>query len=37
MAQMNLSTEQKFMDIENTLVVASGEKEVGKGGIGAGD
>ena len=27
MAQMNLSTEQKFMDIENILVVAKGEGE----------
>ena len=24
MAQMNLSTEKKFMDLENTLVVAKG-------------
>jgi len=27
MAQMNLSTEKKIMDLENTLVVAKGERE----------
>ena len=27
MAQMNLSTEQKIMDMENRLVVAKGEGE----------
>ena len=27
MAQMNLSTEKKIMDMENTLVVAKGEGE----------
>ena len=27
MAQMNLSTEQKLMDIENRLVVAKGDGE----------
>ena len=27
MAQMNLSTEKKHMDLENRLVVAKGEKE----------
>ena len=33
MAQMNLSTEKKLMDTENTLVVAKGERE-GVGWIG---
>ena len=33
-AQMNLSTEKKFMDLENSLVVAWGEGE-GVGGIGS--
>ena len=27
MAQMNLSTEKKFMDLENNLVIAKGEGE----------
>jgi len=27
MAQMNLSTEKKLMDLENELVVAKGEEE----------
>ena len=27
MAQINLSTEKKFMDLENRLVVAEGEEE----------
>ena len=27
MAQMNLSTEKKIMDLENRLMVAKGEKE----------
>ena len=27
MAQMNLSTKRKIMDLENTLVVAEGERE----------
>ena len=27
MAQMNLSTEKKMMDLENRLVVAKGERE----------
>ena len=27
MAQMNLSTEKKIMDLENRLVVAKGERE----------
>ena len=27
MAQMNLSTEKKIMDLENRLVVAKGEEE----------
>ena len=27
MAQMNLSTEKKIMDLENRLVVAQGERE----------
>ena len=30
MAQMNLSTEKKLMDLENRLVVASGEGEGGR-------
>ena len=34
MAQMNLSTEKKIMDLENRLVVARGEGE-GVGGIGS--
>ena len=35
MAQMNLSTEKKVMDLENRLVVAKGEGEgVGVGWIG---
>ena len=34
MAQMNLSTEKKIMDLENRLVVAKGEGE-GVGGIGS--
>ena len=33
MAQMNLSTEKKIMDMENRLVVAKREEE-GVGGIG---
>jgi len=33
MAQMNLSTKQKLMDLENRLVVAKGEEE-GVGWIG---
>ena len=32
MAQMNLSTEKKIMDLENRLVVAKGEGE-GVGGL----
>ena len=36
MAQMNLSTEKKIMDLENRLVVASGEgKGEGLGWIGS--
>ena len=31
---MNLSTQKKIMDLENRLVVASGEGE-GEGGLGA--
>ena len=34
MAQMNLSTEKKIMDMENRLVVAKGEGE-GMGGTGS--
>ena len=34
MAQMNLSTEKKIMDLENRLVVAKGEGE-GVGGTGS--
>jgi len=34
MAQMNLSTEKKIMDLENRLVVARGEEE-GEGWIGS--
>ena len=34
MAQMNLSTEKKIMNLENRLVVAQGEEEV-VGGIGS--
>ena len=34
MAQMNLSTENKIMDLENRLVAAKGEEE-GVGGIGS--
>ena len=34
MAQMNLSTEKKLMDLENRLVVAKGERER-VGGIGS--
>ena len=34
MAQMNLSTKQKLMDLENRLVVAKGEEE-GVGWIGS--
>ena len=34
MAQMNLSTEKKIMDLENRLVVAKGEEE-GLGGTGS--
>ena len=34
MAQMNLSTEKKLMDLENILVVAKGEQE-GVGWIGS--
>ena len=30
MAQMNLSTEKKIMDLENRLVVAKGEREGGE-------
>ena len=33
MAQMNLSTEKKIMDLENRLVVAKGDGE-GMGGTG---
>ena len=29
MAQMNLSTEKKIMDLENRLVVAKGDGELG--------
>ena len=34
MAQMNLSTEKKHMDMENRLVVAKGKGEGGEGGSG---
>ena len=33
MAQMNLSTEKKIMDMENRLVSAKGEGERGGGGM----
>ena len=31
MAQMNLSTEKQYMDLENRVVVAKGEGEGGEG------
>ena len=34
MAQMNLSTEKKFMDMENIFVVAEGEGAGGTGNLG---